>query len=642
VLHSVFVNNYSDTVFQAGVTLKYKNDGQRFLLEHLDTIHNSPSQIYHSALPLSPPSWLHECYGAELSSTVKVIKGLPTEWGMCSRTTVLGSYTQTLSYHYSSIAVGSEPGDIIILDTITGIQTAILSEHTEEVNCVVFSLDGTLLVSGSGDNTVKLWDIQTGGVVKTFYGHTDCVLSVSISADCTQIASGSDDHTICLWDIETGGCHHTIKHQDAVYHVRFSPTIPQCLISISENQVWQWGANGHRIKPPFDGHHVSFSPDGTQFVSCHGKTVTVHNSSSGATVTEFQITESAAYSCSFSPDSRLIAVAAGRTVYCWNITSSKPQLVETFVGHTGDITSLVFSSPTTLISASLDKSVKFWYIGAQSADSTVIDPKSKTLPSVPIESITLQAKDSIIITTDSDGIVKTWDISTGINKISFQTPAKSHKRDIQLINDKLILVWHVDKKAHVWDVESGKLLLEVDQLGKHAGFLRLVGALRIPRALRILGGNRSPGEPRVLGGLRISGDGLRFFYLYAPSIWSWSIQTGESVGEVKIGYSGESGPLTVSGSKVWAHWPQSGYQGWDFGISGSAPTQVSGMPTVSSGTMLWDPRQGRIKNAVTGGTVFQLSGRFANPIDVQCDGSYLVAGYESGEILILELKHVLL
>ena len=58
--------------------------------------------------------------------------------------------------------------------------------------------------------------------------------------------------------------------------------------------------------------------------------------------------------------------------------------------------------------------------------------------------------------------------------------------------------------------------------------------------------------------------------------------------------------------------------------------------------MLWDPRQGEIKNAVTGKVIFQLSGRFANPAVVQCDGSYLVAGYRSGEILILNLKNVML
>jgi WD40 repeat protein len=101
-------------------------------------------------------------------------------------------FTWTLSHHGNSVAVGSEPGDITIINIITGSQSAVLSGHTEEVHCVVFSSDGTLLVSGSWDKTIKLWDVQTGGVVKTFFGHTEEVYSVSISADCTTIASGSD------------------------------------------------------------------------------------------------------------------------------------------------------------------------------------------------------------------------------------------------------------------------------------------------------------------------------------------------------------------------------------------------------------------------------------------------------------------
>ena len=542
---------------------------------------------------------------------VEVIKGLPAEWGVCSRTTILDSRARTLSYHSGRIAAGSDTCGIIMLDTITGAQTAVLSGHTEVVTCVVFSLDGTSLVSGSWDKTVKLWDVQTGGVVKTFSGHTS-VYSVSISADYMTVASGSYDHTICLWDIRTGECHHTIKQGGSVDHVMFSPTDPQHLISISNEMVWQWDANGHQTKPPFDGNHISFSLDGAQFVSCYGKTAKIHNCNSGATVSEFQITGSDAYQCCFSPDSRLVAVAAGGTAYCWDITSSNPQLVETFVGHTEDITSLVFSSPTILITASVDRSVKFWQIGAQSIDPAVVDPKSASLHSAPLKSITLQAKHGIVITSDSDGIVKTWDISTGIHRASFQTPAKDYKRDVQLINERLILVYHADRKIHVLDAVNEKQLLEVGEVNE------------------------------FIEDLRISGDGLKICHLWAPNICAWSIQTGEAMGEVEIVDSWEFGSLMVDGSKVWAHRPQLEYEGWDFGISGSTPTKLSGMPTLSNGSMLWDPRQGRIKNAVTGGVIFQLSGRFASPADVQCDGSYLVACYGSGGVLILELKGAIL
>jgi len=105
-----------------------------------------------------------------------VVKGLPAEWGMCSRTVAFDSHPLTLTCQRDTIVVGMGSGDIITLDEITGTQTALLSGHTGGVYSLAFSPDRTSLVSGSYDKTVKLWDLQTGGVVKTFYGHTSFVL----------------------------------------------------------------------------------------------------------------------------------------------------------------------------------------------------------------------------------------------------------------------------------------------------------------------------------------------------------------------------------------------------------------------------------------------------------------------------------
>ena len=609
--HAICLPEFILMVFQEGVTSEWASDGQHFLLEHFDTIHNSPSHIYHSALPLSPTSsWLYKQYIAEALPIVKIVKGVPVAWGVCSRTTLLSSYTSTLSHHGNSIAVGSQSGDIIILNAITGSQSAILSEHTKGVICVVFSSDGTSLVSGSWDRTVKLWDVQTGGVVKTFLGHKRDVWSVSISADCTTVASGSLDHTICLWNIQTGVCYHTIQQQQFVDHVVFSPKDPQHLISIFSNKLWQWDANGCQIRPPFNGSHVAFSSDGTQFVSCHRKTITVYNSSSGESVTKFRAVESA-HRCCISPDNRLVAVAVDKIAYCWDITTPEPQLVGIFIGHTYTVTALIFSSSTTLISASGDRSVKFWQIGAQSTDPSITDLKPTPLPLASIKSVTLKSKKGIAITGDSDGVIKAWDISTGICKISFQTLAKGYyKGDAQLINGRLIFVWYVDNRIHVWDAENGKLLWEADGPWTH------------------------------IEDLRISEDSSRVFGLHAPSIWAWSLQTGEVVGKMEIEYEGYSGSLIVDGSKVWVHWPESNYKGWDFGIPGSTPVELSNIPTLSGSNRLWGPNQTTIKNPATGEVVFQLSGTFANPVGMQCDDSHLVAGYQSGDILILDLTNV--
>ena len=609
-------------VSQTGVISEWANDTQRFLLEHFDTIQDSPSHIYHSALPLSPPtSWLYKHYIAEAPSVLKVITGLSAGWGVCSRTTLLDSPAWNLWHHNDTIVVGSESGDIILLNAITGSQSTVLSGHTGEVICVVFSPDGTSLVSGSWDKTVKLWDVQTGGAVKTFLGHTGAVLSVSISADCTTTASGSDDGTICLWGIQTGECYHTIQQQQTVNHVAFSPKDPQCFLSISGEKFWQWDTNGCQIRPPFDGLHVAFSPDGAQLVSCFEQTITVHDSSSGTTVTKFQVADNS-HLCCFSPDNSVIAVATFKIACCWDITTTEPQLVETFIGHTEVITSLIYPSSSTLISASEDNSVKFWQIGAQSIDPPIDNLQSKSHTSASIEYVTLESKEGIVITGDSEGIIKTWDISTGICKISFQAPAKEfHMGDIKLVNGKLLFVWYLDEKIHMWDVESRELLWEVD----------------VPW--------------NDIDDLEISGDGFMVFSLYTSDIWAWSLWTGELVGSVEIEYEDEigdkggseyereSGSLKVDGSKVWTYWPESNCKGWDFGVSNSHPIELSNM-SIPSPNGLWDPEQASIKNPDTGEVVFQLSGRFVNSSCIQCDDSYLVAGYESGAILILNLANV--
>ena len=592
---------------------KWTNDSQRFLLEHFDTICGSPSHIYHSALPFSPSSsWFHEHYSAELLQEVKVVKGLPARWGTCSRTVSLNSHTLDLSCWNNTLAVGTTHGDIIIFDAITGSQTDILSGHIAEVKSLTFSSDGKSLLSGSDDCTAKLWDMQTGGVIKTFSGHTAGVLSVSISLDFTIIASGSEDKTIRLWNSQTGKCHCILEQQEIVWYISFHPTNSQYLLSIYNRTVWQWDIKSHKVGPIYEGSHIAFSSDGSQFVICNETSVTVKNTSSGVVIAEFQAANSDPRCCCFSPDNKLVAVATGATAYVWNIANSEPHCIETFIGHTMDISSLAFSSPSSLISVSYDQSVKFWQIGIPS-DPIETDPKSTSLTSAAIRSITLQAKDDVVITSDSDGVVRTWDILTGHCKGSFKSPAKGfYKGDVQIINDKLIFVWFIYNKINIWDAEKGELLLAIDR-------------------------------PFGPGDLRISGDGSRIFFLDTKAIQALSIETGETVGKVEIGHSLNIGSLTVDGSRVWVYHPGSGYQGWDFGTSNSLPVQWKNMPILYlNDTLLWDISQFRIRDIATGKVVFQLSGRFANPVDVKCNGCFLAAGYKTGEILIIDINCLLL
>ena len=605
------------TLIQAGVSCKWAHDSQCFILEFFDVIHGSPSQIYHSALPLCPPSsWLYKYNAAEHSQGVKVVKGLPAGWGSCSRTVAVDNYPLSLVCWKDTIAVGSLSSEIITLDAITGSQVAILSGHTGFVRSETFSSDGTSLVSGSSDETVKLWDVQTGGVVKTFHGHTSYVLSVSISFNHTTIASGSSDGTVRLLDIQTGECHHIISQPDWVLYVSFSPTISQHLISISHGVVHQWDIGGHQIKPTFQGFCAAFSLDGTHIVSCNGKVTTVQNSDSGVIVAKFSM-YSDSDCCCFSPNGRLVAVAVHSTAYVWDITGTDPCLINTFTGHTKGITSLAFSS-SSLISVSHDESVKFWQIGAPPTDLVAGDPNSTPPVSASVESVSLQAESGIVISSDFDRVVKTWNISTGLCKGLFQTPARGYSlRDAQVVDGRLVVVWHVNQKIHIWDTEKGQLLQVVET-----------------------------SEDRARD-LRISRDGSKVFLLAGGFIKSWSLRTGEAVGQVELEDHSYLNLLRVDGSRICVRFHNSLILGWDFGISGSSPVPL---PSISSerphlefiGHASWlynSPCW--IKDTATGKAVFQLSGRYASPNQVQWDGQYLVAGYESGEVLILDFAQML-
>src|SRR6267378_3231213 len=85
----------------------------------------------------------------------------------------------------------------------TGAKVKVLKGHTDSVNSVAFSSDGTQIVSGSSDQSVRVWDVSTRAEVKLLMGHTGNVKSVAFSSDGMQIVSGSSDQSVRVWDAST-------------------------------------------------------------------------------------------------------------------------------------------------------------------------------------------------------------------------------------------------------------------------------------------------------------------------------------------------------------------------------------------------------------------------------------------------------
>ncbi|KAF6201451.1 hypothetical protein GE061_005900 [Apolygus lucorum] len=283
----------------------------------------------------------------------------------------------------------------------------VLKGHDDHViTCLQFS--GSRIVSGSDDNTLKVWSATTGKCLRTLVGHTGGVWSSQMSG--STIISGSTDRTLKVWNAETGQCIHTLYgHTSTV----------RCM-----------HLHGKKV--------VSGSRDAT---------LRVWHIESGECL-HVLVGHLAAVRC-VQYDGRLVVSGAyDYMVKVWN--PEREECLHTLSGHTNRVYSLQFDG-VHVVSGSLDTSIRVWEVETGQCRHTLMGHQSLTSG--------MELSNNILVSGNADSTVKVWDILSGrcLQTLSGVNKHQSAVTCLQF-NNRFVITSSDDGTVKLWDVKTGEFI----------------------------------------------------------------------------------------------------------------------------------------------------------------------------------------
>ncbi|MGF2036696.1 MAG: hypothetical protein RMZ43_015510 [Nostoc sp. CmiVER01] len=356
-----------------------------------------------------------------------------------------------------TLASGSGDNTIKLWNLETGKEIRTLTGHHYTVRSVSFSPDGKTLASGSDDKTIKLWNLETGKEIRTLTGHDDWVSSVSFSPDGKTLASGSGDNTIKLWNLETGKEIRTLTgHHYTVRSVSFSPDGKTLASGSGDNTIKLWNLETGKEIRILTGHNnlvwsMSFSPDGKTLASgSEDKTIKLWNLETGKEILTLTGHDNTVNSVSFSPNGKTLASgSADATIKLWNLETGKE--IRTLTGHHYTVISVSFSPDgKTLASGSIDKTIKLWNL------KTGKEIRTLTGHDDTVYSVSFSPDGKTLASGSGDNTIKLWDLETG-KQIRTLTGHDNWVWSVSFSPDgKTLASGSVDNTIKLWDLETGK------------------------------------------------------------------------------------------------------------------------------------------------------------------------------------------
>ena len=149
------------------------------------------------------------------------------------------------------VLLGLGDGSFEVWDACATVLLASFKGHNAAVCEFSAAAAGSMALSGSGDSTVRLWDLRTNGrCVRTMEGHSKWLCSVGMDGHCRTAVSSSADKTVKLWDLGSGRCTETYQFdgivQDVVMHESGSSFLTSGRDSTADDVVCAWATDNTR------------------------------------------------------------------------------------------------------------------------------------------------------------------------------------------------------------------------------------------------------------------------------------------------------------------------------------------------------------------------------------------------------------
>jgi WD40 repeat protein/transcriptional regulator with XRE-family HTH domain len=207
------------------------------------------------------------------------------------------------------------------------------SAHSASIWTVLFSPGGQILASSSYDCTVRLWDVQTHQCLYVLSGHQSSIRAIAFDPTGQWLASGSFDFTIRVWDVQTGVCLKVLQgHTGAVFALAFAPGGHRLLSGSHDQTIRLWDLQTGVCLQVLQGHT--------------GAVWTVAYAPSAGSAN--------------SPQGNILASGGiDQTIRLWDLQTGR--CLHILHGHSGWVRSVIFSSDgQILFSGSDDRTIKLW------------------------------------------------------------------------------------------------------------------------------------------------------------------------------------------------------------------------------------------------------------------------------------------